>query len=52
MALAVMRITRDPTGAIGIGLTDVGTTIEIVSLRSPIHPRLYAVPILVGVDTC
>ena len=30
MALTAMRITLDPTGAIGIGLTDIGTTIEIV----------------------
>ena len=28
MALTAMRITRGPTGAIGIGLTDTGATIE------------------------
>jgi hypothetical protein len=28
MALTVMHITHDPTGAIGIGLTDTGATIE------------------------
>jgi hypothetical protein len=28
MALTDMHITRDPTGATGIGLTDTGTTIE------------------------
>jgi hypothetical protein len=30
MDLTAMRITRDPTGAIGIGLTDTGATIEKV----------------------
>ena len=28
MALTAMHITRDPTGAIGIGFTDTGSTIE------------------------
>ena len=28
MALTAMRITRGPTGAIGIGLTDTGATID------------------------
>jgi hypothetical protein len=30
MALKAMHITRDPTGAIGLGLTDTGATIEKV----------------------
>jgi hypothetical protein len=30
MALTAMHITRDPTGAIDIGLTDTGATIEKV----------------------
>jgi hypothetical protein len=38
MALTVMHITRDPTGAIDIGLTDTGATIEKVPSGSPIRP--------------
>jgi hypothetical protein len=37
MALTAMRITHDPTGAIGIGLTDTGATIEKVPPGSPIR---------------
>jgi hypothetical protein len=37
MALTATLITRDPTGAIGIGLTDTGTTIKKVP--SPIGRR-------------
>jgi hypothetical protein len=37
MALTAMRITLDPTGAIGIGLTDTGATIEKVPPGSPIR---------------
>ena len=39
MALTVMRTTRDLTGAIGIGHTDDGTTIEPVPSRSSILVR-------------
>jgi hypothetical protein len=35
MALTDTRITRDPTGTIGIGLTDTGATIEKVPSGSP-----------------
>ena len=38
MALTDTRITRDPTGTIGIGLTDTGATIEKVPSGSPIRP--------------
>jgi hypothetical protein len=38
MALTAMHITRDPTGAIDIGLTDTGATIEKVPSGSQIHP--------------
>jgi hypothetical protein len=38
MALTAMHITRDPTGAIDIGLTDTGATIEKVPSGSPILP--------------
>jgi hypothetical protein len=38
MALTAMRITHDPTGVIGIGLTDTGATIEKVPSGSPIRP--------------
>jgi hypothetical protein len=34
MVLMGTPITRDPTGAIGIGFTDTGATIEIVPSRS------------------
>jgi hypothetical protein len=38
MALTAMHITPDLTGAIDIGLTDTGATIEKVPPGSPIRP--------------
>jgi hypothetical protein len=38
MALTAMHITRDPTGAIDIGLTDIGAIIEKVPSGSPMLP--------------
>ena len=49
MALTAMRITRGPTGAIGIGLTDTGATIEkgadfLDRLRARIFPEGRVLP--------
>jgi hypothetical protein len=38
MALTAMRIIRGTTGAIGIGLTDTGATIDKGRSGSPIRP--------------